>query len=142
MAAVHKSAYKLLCGKKLGDGFNRNVYECNIMEDWVVKIERSDSDDFANVRERAFWREYEGDKTISKWLAPCGDISNDGRIMLQRKVQPLPKGYVVPRTLPEFLTDVKLSNFGLLDGKLVCVDYADVVIEPSVKRVKAYFLEF
>lgn len=140
MKDIYKETFKLLCGKKLGDGFNRKVYECKLMPEWVVKVEKTNPNDFANIRERAFWLEYKDNKEVAKWLAPCGEISPDGKVMLQRRVEPIPEDYKLPKKLPEFLTDVKYSNFGLLDGNLVCVDYDCVVMSPSTKKVKANWL--
>lgn len=142
MKDIYKDAFKMLCGKQIGDGINRKVYECKLMPEWVVKVEKTNPNDFANIREKAFWLEYENDLEISKWLAPCGELSPDGKVMLQRKVEPLPPEYKLPKKLPEFLTDIKLSNFGLLDGTLVCVDYEYVVITPSTKKVEANWLLF
>ena len=74
---------------------------------------------------------------ISRWLAPCEFLSPDGRILLQTRAEPLPFDYRLPDKLPAFLTDLKRANFGLLDGKLVCVDYAFVDIMPSTRLRRA-----
>ena len=139
MKEIYKETFKLLCGKKLGTGFNRKVYECKLMPEWVVKTERLNPNDFSNVREHHFWNEYKNEKHIAKWLAPCGDISPDGKVLLQRRAETLPEDYKFPKNLPEFLTDIKRSNFGLVDGKFVCIDYADTVLTPSIEKQPVSF---
>lgn len=139
MKAALKDAFKLLCGDILGQGCDRVVYQCKLMEEWVVKVEKVDPYDFSNIREHIFWHQHKDTKKIAKWLAPCGVISPDGKVLLQRKVIALDDDYELPKKLPEFLSDIKRSNFGLYEGRLVCVDYADVVITPSTKKVKIPF---
>lgn len=139
MKKIHKEAFKLMCGKKLGTGCNRIVYECKLMPEWVIKTERLNPNDFSNVREHHFWNQYKNNKAIAKWLAPCGEMSPDGVVLLQRRVEPLADDYKLPKTLPAFLSDLKRSNFGLLDGKLVCVDYADNDLNPSLEKQEVPF---
>lgn len=136
--AIAKDALDLLCGKELGAGIHRKVFECRLRPDLVVKVEQEDTPwrSFANAQEMRFWCDYMHCPDVAKWLAPCEFMSPDGRLLLQRKVQPVPSDYKLPPRLPEFLTDIKRDNFGLLDGKLVCVDYAMLVLNPSLKMQK------
>ena len=136
MDDILKDAFKLMCGEVLGEGCDRVVYECKLMNEWVVKTEKNCPYEFSNIREHTFWHQYKNTKKIAKWLAPCGDISPDGKVLLQRRATPLEDDYKLPRKLPKFLSDIKRSNFGLYEGRLVCVDYADAIVKPSTKKVK------
>jgi len=136
--ACFEEAFNLLCGEKLGSGIHRTVYECRIRPDLVVKVENDNYRVFANVMESKFWDDNQFSKAIAKWLAPVEFLSPDGRILLQRRVQPLVAGLKnMPEKLPAFLTDIKLDNFGILDGNLVCVDYAFTIqnVSTTMKKV-------
>ncbi len=133
--AVYEDLYNMFCGDLIGEGVHRMVFDCKVRPDLVVKVERSDFRYFANVFEMQFWSEYSGDESIGKWLAPCEFLSPDGRILLQKRCDPLPLNFEFPEMMPSFLCDFKRGNYGLLDGNLVCVDYAMYCVKPS-KRLK------
>lgn len=134
-AATFEDAFNLLCGEKLGEGIHRTVYECRVRPDLVVKVESDEHRYFANVFEDKFWVDHQFYEPIAKWLAPCEYLSPDARILLQRRCRPLHDSDVLPDKIPAFLTDVKRSNFGWLDGRLVCMDYAMTIPDPS-KRLR------
>ena len=134
-AATFEDAFNLLCGEKLGEGIHRTVYECRVRPDLVVKVESDEHRYFANVFEDKFWADHQFYEPVAKWLAPCEYLSSDARILLQRRCRPLHDSDVLPDKIPAFLTDVKRSNFGWLDGRLVCMDYAMMIPNPS-KRLK------
>jgi hypothetical protein len=135
--AIFQDAFNFLCvGEPLGRGVHRTVWACRFRDDLVVKVEENGDAahrSFANVREFDFYNYWRDHKPVADWLAPCEYLSPDGRLMLQRRVDPLPRDYALPAKLPAFLTDHKQSNFGLLDGRLVCVDYA-TTIQPATWR--------
>jgi len=134
---VFEDTFNLLCGEKIGEGLHRQVYACKVRPDLVVKVESADYPFFANVFEQHFWDEYNQDKAVALWLAPCEFLSPDGRVLLQKRAEPLTSATKLPDKLPAFLTDVKKNNFGVLDGRIVCVDYAMYNVKPSMKLVKA-----
>ena len=132
-----EDAFNLLCGEKLGSGIHRDVFECRINRKLVVKVETDlPWRYFANVQEMKFWNDHERCAQVAKWLAPCEYLSPDGLIMLQRRVRPIHADDELPDKLPAFLTDVKRTNYGWLDGKLVCFDYAMTIPNPSVRLRK------
>ena len=134
---IYKDCFNLLCGDKLGSGIHRDVYECLLRPELVVKVEYEvNYRYFANVMEMKFWDDHQHYKKVADWLAPCEYMSPDGRILLQRKCKPLDDWSQFPDSFPSFLTDIKLSNFGLLDGRVVCMDYAMTILNPSVKMKK------
>jgi hypothetical protein len=136
--AVFEDAFNLLCGDKLGEGIHRTVFECRVRPDLVVKAETHQLHRyFANVMEMKFWSDNEHDPNVARWLAPCRYLSPDGRILLQERAESLPASYRLPARLPAFLTDIKRSNFGLIKRRLVCVDYAYVIVRPAIRPRKA-----
>lgn len=134
--SVYQDAFNLLCGEKIGEGIHREVFECKIRPDLVVKVENSDFRYFANVMEQKFWDDHSSCEKISKWLAPCEYLSPDGRILLQRRAQPA-RREDLPEKLPAFLCDTKIANYGIIDGRLVCVDYGMFLTSASARLVKA-----
>lgn len=136
MSVIHDDAFDLLCGKLLGEGSHRRVYECRIRPDLVVKVEyEEDFRFFANVIENKFY--YDAPEDVRKWLCPIEFMSPDGRVILQKKVQPILDLALLPEKLPAFLSDIKVENLGWLDGNLVCVDYVYVNLsKPSLRPVK------
>ncbi|MBG6194786.1 hypothetical protein IWQ52_002300 [Labrenzia sp. EL_159] len=54
---------------------------------------------------------------------------------------PVPASFELPDKLPTFLTDIKRENFGLFDGRLVCIDYATTIMDASTRLKKADWRE-
>ena len=131
-----EDCFNLLCGDKLGEGIHRNVFECRLRPELVVKVEKDEGwRFFANVHEMHFWNH--ASDAVKQWLAPCDYLSPDGRILLQRKANILNTFDTPPNELPSFLGDIKLANYGWLEGRFVCVDYALVGIgAPNLKKRK------
>lgn len=129
-----QDAFNLLCGEKLGSGIHRDVFECRLRPDLVVKVEQErEWRRFANVLEIEFWHRFQDYKPVADWLAPCEYLSPDGRILLQKKVRVASELDELPEKLPGFLTDIKPENYGWLEGRLVCLDYAIVLDNPKVR---------
>ena len=136
---IFEDAFNLLCGEKIGSGIHRDVYECRILPVYVVKVEQHDHRDrnFANVLEFNFWELNQYNTKVADWLAPCTYLSPDGRLLLQYRVDPLPQNYVVPERIPSFLNDVKRTNFGLFEGRLVTHDYSSHIEAVNMRLRKA-----
>lgn len=123
-----EDAFNLLCGDKIGSGISRDVFECRIRPDLVVKVETNENwRTFSNAYEMKFWCDNQYAPKIAKWLAPCEYMSPDGRIMLQKRVRSAHPNDSLPAMIPAFLTDIKRENFGWLGTQLVCVDYATTI---------------
>jgi len=135
--AVFRDAFNMLCGKEIGSGIHRTVFECKIRPELVVKVENECYREFANVKEMAFWCDQQHYKKVADWLAPCEFLSPDGRILLQKRAEPLGSNEKLPVTVPSWMTDIKRGNFGRIDGKLVCIDYAFTLTNPNIKLKKA-----
>lgn len=135
---VYQEAFNLLCRNKIGSGVHRDVFECRLDRTLVVKVETDlPWRYFANVLEDKFWADHQHCKAIAKWLAPTVYMSPDGLILLQKRCEPLRLTDKLPSRLPSFLTDIKRENFGWLDGRIVCFDYALNIPSPSTKLRKA-----
>ena len=137
--AVFRDAFNMLCGDKIGYGIHREVFKCKIRPDLVVKVENQELRNFSNVMEDKFWADNSHYEPVKKWLCPIEFLSPDGRLMLMRRVEPIRETVKLPDKLPAFLTDIKRENFGWLDGKLVCVDYAWTVPNPNIRPKKVHW---
>ncbi len=135
---------KLLCGERIGFGCYRDVYILKHNSGYVVKIESDPSNGmFANVTE---WRNFINNKEwafLSDCLAPCELISEDGRVLIQRRITFKSKE-LYPKWIPIMFTDIKTSNFGWIGKKFVCCDYAYIPIcivqkgRPKMQKVKEW----
>jgi len=133
-AATFEDCFNMLCGRKIGEGIHRTVYECKIRPDLVVKVENQEMRYFANVMEDKFWADHQYYEKVAKWLCPIEFLSPDGRLLLMRRAE---QGNITfPDQLPSFLTDLKPENFGMLEGRLVCIDYALTVPNPNTRMKK------
>lgn len=134
-AKVFEDAFNMLCGAIIGEGIHRKVFECKLRPDLVVKVEYAeDYRFFANVMEMRFWND--ASEPMKRWLAPCEYLSPDGLLLLQKKVDAVPSSYEMPEQMPSFMMDFKRNNFGILNGKLVCLDYAMTIASHNLKLKK------
>lgn len=114
-----------LCGELIGQGCYRDVYEYEIDPRYVIKVENSDGDG-SNWVEWRIWHTVKHTTDGTKdWFAPCSWISDNGRLLLQRKTQPLySREKHIPEKIPAYFTDIKDSNFGWIGKQLVAHDYS------------------
>lgn len=82
----------------------------------------------ANMTEASTWHGYSGSidpeaRAESQKLCPVLWSSWGGWIVVMPRVLPM-VGTLSTFHVPWFVTDVKEDNFGILDGRVVCVDYA------------------
>lgn len=125
MNRTYEDAFNLLCGRKIGDGMTRTVFECNVRSDFVVKVEDDEPrSHFQNLMEWFVWKRVCGTH-YEKWFAPVVEISPDGRLLLMKKTRPMGEP---PTKMPTFFTDFKTSNYGLYEGRIVCHDYGTTLL--------------
>lgn len=117
---VHRDAFRMLTGKRLGGGMSREVYECELFPDCVVKVEDS-AGFFQNVIEWETWSRVRG-TAYERWFAPCRWISPNGSILIMARTTEL-REHELPKRMPVFLTDFKRQNYGRLGRQVVCHDY-------------------
>lgn len=131
-----------LCGKLIGEGCYRSVYQYNLHDDYVIKVEWGNQR--CNIVEYMLWNEIQylsGDyEWIKNWFAPVDWISPNGHILVMKKTEPRPDKKR-PEKIPKFMWDVKNSNFGWIGNKFVCHDYGQFYnfISYSKRMVKAYW---
>jgi len=136
---IFRDAFNMLAGELIGRGAYREVYHCKLRPDLVVKVEIHNDNGyrtFHNVHEMAFWQDHQYYDKVSRWLAPCEYLSPDGHILLMKRATPLASHKEIPAKLPSFITDVKETNFGKIDGKVILVDYALTISNPSLRLRK------
>ena len=122
---VLEEAFNVLAGDLIGEGLYRQVFACRIDPTLVIKVEQElgrSSPRFANTIEWDNWGNYLYEDDVKKWLAPCVMISPNGRVLVQKRVEPIPPSQL-PKKIPRFLTDIKKENFGYYEGRVVCCDY-------------------
>lgn len=125
--AVASDFVTLLCGRFIGSGVYRSVFECNFDDRFVVKVEPRNSG--CNFIEYMIYDEVKwlkGDlEWVKDWFAPVEWISPNGRILLMRRTKEYPKRKK-PEKVPKFLWDLKTDNFGWYKGNYVCHDYGQL----------------
>jgi hypothetical protein len=121
-SVIARDFFDLMAGEKIGHGIGRDVYACKIDKTLVLKIERA-SHSFQNVAEWELWDQLR-ETQMSKWLAPCVNISENGTILLMKRTMPIIPGVTkLPASAPRFLNDFKYQNFGIFQKHVVCHDY-------------------
>lgn len=138
---IHKEAFRLLCKDELGKGISRTVYDSDVLEDCVIKVE-SDAGFFQNIAEWTVW-DVVKDTKHAKWFAPCVAISPCGSVLIQKKTKPVPATMKYPSKLPGFLDDHARGNYGMYEDRFVCHDYGWGLIikeglKSKLKKVKWY----
>lgn len=113
----------LVIGKYIGSGCYRDVYHHTTNDEWVVKI-MNDKEANSNLLEFEIWQKVK-DTPWGKWFAGCIWCSDNGKAMIQEKVEPISKNnvHLIPDKIPYFFTDIKPTNFGFINNQLVCHDY-------------------
>ena len=117
---VSREIGNLVLGEWIGGGVARTVYAHQSFQDKVVKIETRGYS-FQNAAEWEIWCEVKNTK-LAKYFAPCFEISRAGVVLVQARTEKFPMD-ILPKRLPEFMTDLKPSNFGLYEKRIVCHDY-------------------
>jgi len=127
---IHRDIFWMMCGTHLGGGMSRNVYECEIMKNCVIKVEET-AYKFQNVIEWETWQQVK-ETDFAKWFAPCEYISPNGSILIMQRTK---NALEYPDKLPAFLTDTKKNNYGMLGKDFVCHDYGtNLVISAGLTK--------
>jgi len=126
--------FNFTCGDLLGYGISRYVFEYKRDKRWVVKIDLSCYS--ANSLEWQIWSDVEKIPQLSKWFAPCGDMTRACSVMLQRRCKIKLPHDKYPNKVPDFFSDLKYDNWGMFNGKMVCLDYASTSLVQLRKDYK------
>lgn len=117
---IAQDLFDLVAPECIAIGSTRTVFRANSKQ--VFKFE-TNAKRFQNIIEWETWEIVKHTK-FAKWFAPCIDISNNGAILAQEFCRDL-EDSELPEEVPVFLCDIKRSNFGMLDGNVVCRDYGN-----------------
>ena len=134
--AVQRDINIVLFGKRLDQGATREVFEWHMHEKkYVIKVEEGDT--FHNIEEHKIWCCVEGTE-YEKWFAPVFRITPGGHALIMRRTREARKGDPeFPKEIPDFFVDVRYRNWGILDGRWVCHDYAyHNIIKAGLQNVK------
>ena len=116
--SILRDLTSFVCAESLGTGMSRLVFVYRPNPKWVIKIEEKG---FQNVLEQYVWSRVH-ETEFRKWFAPIIDVSPLGTVVLMERTTPArPNEFL--KQMPAFLTDFKRSNYGMLNGRLVCHDY-------------------
>jgi hypothetical protein len=124
-SGLSRELLEFICGDRLGAGMSREVFRFALDDRFVIKFEPIEHR-FQNVEESVAWQTVEHTK-FAKWFAPVKAISGCGRVMLQRYAEPIAASRL-PLEVPAFFTDMKPSNWGMLKGQPVAVDYGRTML--------------
>ena len=136
---IHLEAFNMLCGKQIGIGAHRTVFENAFDSNLVVKIANSQNGIRANYAEYELWQEIQSTK-YNRYFVRMREMSGYGSILIADYVPDLPVGKY---KIPSFFTDLKRENFGLVGTQVVCRDYAlNRIVEHIGKKIKLVEVEF
>lgn len=122
-STIARDFFGMICGDAIALGSSREVYQFNQDDTKVIKFEHRDAS-FQNVSEWTVWNDLCYTEIGKQWLAPCHWISGSGKILIQSKAETLLKRRdMIPDKVPAWFTDHKLENFGVIDDRVVCIDY-------------------
>jgi hypothetical protein len=124
--------FHFMCGERIGQGIAREVYVFKPDPSKVIKFDLGTSPyDFQNLMEWLLWEA--APPHVRKWLAPCYDISANGRILLQARTSHYAGEQ--PKGIPRVMDDMHLDNWGLYHGKPVAMDYGrNHILERAFRR--------
>lgn len=106
----------------MGWGENRQVWLMSHRDDLVAKLEKPGNKRFQNAAEWLVWQGVKDFPHAAKWFAPCEWIGNGGAVLFMKRTMPAQPSQF-PKKIPNYFTDMKRTNFGMLDGRFVCHDY-------------------
>jgi len=121
-STIAKDVAALLLGKFLGYGSSRSIFEHATDDSLIVKVE-PEAKSFHNISEWQVWERVKRMK-VSRWFAPVVDISPNGAVLVMKRCEPARLGEL-PARVPAFFTDLKAENWGLFEGRFVCLDYGN-----------------
>ena len=114
---------ELTIGEELGSGSFRRTYELLQEPGNVLKLQYSRG--AHNSMEWEIWQAVRGTKW-EKWFCPCVRIDSWGSALVMRRAVPFnsEREFLAKiKRVPSFFDDVKWGNWGMLDGRPVCIDY-------------------
>jgi hypothetical protein len=119
---------ELFVGGEIGSGSFRRTYEMLQEPDHVLKVQYGSG--HHNAIEWETWQAAKETKW-AKWFAPCVRIDSWGSSLVMRKARTFESEMEFLATIkrvPVFFHDVRWTNWGMLDGRPVCIDYGHTLL--------------
>lgn len=129
-ADIDVACKDMLIGKQIGSGTTREVFIYDPDPNRVIKACTGMTPD-ANIIEWNIWNDFAETDMGKDWLAECHSISHNGRLLVQERLDVITsaKDSRLPKKIPRFLTDTKVTNWGVDDkGRVKCFDYGLILI--------------
>lgn len=131
---VKDEMVRFMCGKELGRGISRTVFEYAFDPKFVLKIEHNQHRN-QNASEYIFWDHIcdlpkAQKQIVQPWFARVAWCSSTNSILMQERTQPVTLDELranVPK-VPMFLSDLKVGNWGRIGKRYVCHDYGTALI--------------
>lgn len=131
---------KKICGKKIGSGCYRDVYELKFDKRYVVKVEtKTKETPVANVMEWMNYTQAAG-SPLQKYLCPPLCLHPTGQILIMRKCMPAKSKEGLPKSLPACITDNKIENWGFIGKRPYIFDYTYLIPDQKMKKAKYWSL--
>lgn len=112
----------MVLGDYRGTGTYRCIFDHASDPELIVKVENGHQC-FCNVREWDVWERVK-ETALAKWFAPVVAISSSGVVLVMKRCAEVPV-QLLPEHVPAFFTDLKAENWGLYEGRPVCLDYGN-----------------
>lgn len=128
---------RFLCGEKIGSGVYRQVYQCKLNRNYVVKIQPAPA--FENQLEYRIWKEIGHIDDYAKYFAEVIWMNNTGTVLIMKKIKVIGHKTPIrrlPKRIPHFFYDVHRGNYGQVRGHLVCCDYGTTSITSCWQKRK------
>jgi len=123
-----KDVVEAIDGYLIGTGQYRQVFGTKLNRSYVIKWEHNlEASQFCNIGEYRAWNWFY-ETRYAKWFAPVHFVSDDSKLLMMQRADPI-KISDLPKRVPPFFGDLKASNWGMIKGKPVCIDYA--IIHPK-----------
>lgn len=125
-----KSLMEMAASEYLSCGTFRNVFATELNPSIVLKMSKEDIGPASNLMEYTIWHEFMVMAVGKKWLAPCYEVYDDGKILTQKRLEIFTSknDKRLPKKIPKWMVDTKVSNWGIDpdDGKPKCCDYGNL----------------
>lgn len=126
-----KEFMECFAGKLIATGQDRHVFAHKFDDSLVIKLQTAYGTQ--NAVECSTWERHKSYPDVAKWLAPVVSRSSSMRVIVQKRTMPMLEA---PKQLPNFLTDHKVQNYGLLNNKVVCHDYGLGIFCNDTREIK------
>jgi hypothetical protein len=128
---------EMICGPKIGSGCFRDVYVNNLNPKTVIKVQHDYSEPNAhNMMEYIISEKFFLENDI---FAPVHCVSKSGKFLIMERTSPVSekefREWLEKTPLPNFVNDIKSSNVGWLDDKIVIHDYGVILLDHT-KRIR------